>query len=307
MVCRRRLLGSLSLPGLGLSALSLLGSGCHIQNCELVETALRDRECKLRELSEEVERLRGQNEALARELGVTRESASAKTALPKPELASQSYALTAVKLGMQTGGYNADKSDPGDEMLQVVLIPEDSDKSPIKAPGTLDVFAYEVTKEGIKKLIGTWRVSPDQLRKTWSNNIIATGYFVKLPWKAYPSTKKMRVVARFTLTDGRPFEADKDFEVTLVEPQYQKPQTSEYPDVPAVTETAPGGEMSLPMPKKEEPPLAPPEKDSEGPEIPQAPRPGAAEPAAHWQPAQAGRPSGPAVQLLKPVVRSAKQ
>jgi hypothetical protein len=284
-----------------LAGLFLLIAGCHIQNCELVETALRDRECKLRELSEELDRLRGQNASLERELGVVRTTDSSKVVMPSPELASQTYTLTTLELGMQTGGYNNDRV-AGDEMLQVVVIPKDPDKHAIKAPGTLDVFAYEITQEGIKNPIGSWRVSPDQLRKTWSNNILASAYFVRLPWKAFPTLKKMRVLTRFTLNDNRRFEAEKDFEVMLVEPQDQKIQPCDYPDVPLIMESVPSGpaEMTLPMPRKAEPPVAPP---SEGPVIP-APKTTTAETASHWQPAQSLPPLSSVIQLQKPIPRS---
>src|SRR5262245_27477646 len=87
------------------SALFLLAAGGCCHNCEVVETELRDRECKLREMIDEVDRLRCQNTALGRELGVKRSTESAK-AMPSPELSSQSYTLSSVELGMQTGGYN---------------------------------------------------------------------------------------------------------------------------------------------------------------------------------------------------------
>src|SRR5262249_8063743 len=81
----------------------LFAAGCCCQNCEVVETELRDRECKLREMMDEVDRLRCQNTALERELGVKRSTESAKT-MPSPELSSQSYTLSSIELGMQTGG-----------------------------------------------------------------------------------------------------------------------------------------------------------------------------------------------------------
>jgi hypothetical protein len=300
MVRCRRCLGRFPVL-LCLCALSLLGTGCHIQNCEMVEMALRDRECKLRELTVEVDRLRSQNAALERELGVTRDTASAKTTLPTPELASQTYALTSIELGMQTGGYNNDR-DLGDEALQVVLLPRDPQKDSIKAPGTMDVFAYEVSKEGLKKLLCSWRVSPDQLSKTWRASLLGTGYYVKLPWKVFPTVEKMRIVVRFTLADGRSFEADKDIKVKLVELQNQKLQPSEYPDVPVLPEPR-GGEAPLPMPRKDEPPLAP--KDSKEPEGPQiTPKTGTTEPASHWQAAQTPPPLTAAVRLLTPVPSS---
>src|SRR5262249_1983104 len=180
---------------------ALSAAGCCCQNCELVEQALSDKECKLAEVTGEVERLRATNAALQRELGVTQNFAG-KAPLPTPELASQSYTLTSITLARQTGGYN-NNGPAADDARPVGLEPRDPDKSAIKAPGTMDVYAYEVSREGLKRLIGSWRVSSEQLRKTWRSGILSTGYFVVLPWKAYPTTEKLRLVVRFSLIDGR--------------------------------------------------------------------------------------------------------
>src|SRR5439155_24466275 len=53
------------------------------------------------------------------------------------------------------------------------------------------------------------------LRKTWRSGLLSSGYQVVLPWKAWPSSEKLRVTARFTLVDGRSFEADKDVSIRL--------------------------------------------------------------------------------------------
>ena len=184
-------------------ALLLAAGGCH-SCCEPVEADLRDRELKLHELGGEVNRLRACNEAMQRELDAVHATSSAKV---PPELAAQTYTLTAVVLGRQTGGYNVDDC-PGDEALQVVLEPRDTDGHSIKAPGTVEVHALEITPEGLKRPISAWLVTPEQLRKSWRSGFLSTGYFLVLPWKTWPGSEKVRVVVRFVLSDGRTFEAE---------------------------------------------------------------------------------------------------
>jgi hypothetical protein len=110
---------------------------------------------------------------------------------------------------------------PGDEALQVVLEPRDGDDHAIKAPGTLTIQTLEITPEGLKKPLCSWRVPPDALRRTWKSGLWSSGYFVTLPWKVFPGQERVRVVAQFVLPDGRSFEADKDVTIRLV-PEAQR-------------------------------------------------------------------------------------
>jgi hypothetical protein len=183
--------------------------GCH--NCDLVEAELRTRETELRETHAELAHAEAQNEALIRELRAVRQGSAWATS---PEQASQIYTLKQVVLGRGTGGYDDDDC-PGDEALQVVLEPRDLDGHTIKAPGTLHVEALETSPEGIKTPLSSWDLSPDQLRRTWRSGLLSTGYAVVLPWKSWPSSERVRVIARFTLIDGRVFEADKDVTIRL--------------------------------------------------------------------------------------------
>ena len=214
---RRRLIAI----GVGVA---LLLTGCR-SNCDLVEAELRTKDINLRETREELERQQAYNCALQREMAAIRGNTGQK--MPPAE-ASQIFTLKSIALGRQTGGLNED-GVPGDEALQIVLEPRDSDDHAIKAPGTLTIQAIEITPEGLKKPLSSWRVPPDALRRTWKSGLWSSGYFVTLPWKVYPSQEKLRVVAQFVLADGRFFEADKDVTVRLVPDAQRKVVTPEFP------------------------------------------------------------------------------
>jgi hypothetical protein len=205
----------------------LLACGCR-SRCDLVEAELRTKENHLREAREELQREQTYNGALQRELATLRSDPMAKIS---PEEASQTYTLKSIVLGRQTGGFNDDDL-PGDEALQVAVEPRDGDGHAIKAPGTLIVAALEVTPEGLKRQLCSWQIPPGALRKTWKSGLFSTGYVVVLPWKAYPTQEKMRVVAQFVLADGRSFEADKDVTIKLIPPANRKPLPAEMPSVP---------------------------------------------------------------------------
>jgi hypothetical protein len=204
-----------------------LACGCR-SRCDLVEAELRTKENHLRESREELVREQAYNGALQRELVTLRGNPMVKLS---PEEASQTFTLKSIALGRQTGGFN-DDNHPGDEALQVAVEPRDGDGHAIKAPGTLIVAALEVTPEGLKKPLCSWQIPPGALRKTWKSGLFSTGYVVVLPWKAYPTQEKMRVVAQFVLADGRSFEADKDVTIKLIPPANRKPLPPEMPSAP---------------------------------------------------------------------------
>jgi len=220
-------------------------SGC--KNCDLVEAELRTRENDVRTLKDDLYQAQLHNAALMREICAIRQSGPAQ--IP-PEQASQIYTLKEVTLGRQTGGYDDDHL-PGDEALQVVLEPRDVDGHVIKAPGALHVEALEISMEGLKIPLSSWDVPPDQVRRTWRSGLWSNGYFVVLPWKNWPSSDRLRVVARFTLADGRVFEADKDVAVHLTPAVHRRtpamPPADGSRPAPLVPETP------LPVPRKVEP------------------------------------------------------
>jgi hypothetical protein len=222
----------------------LLGMGLAVAGCrrsDLVEAELRTRERQLRETREELDRTEGYNAALQHELKDLRQNPAAKIS---PEQASQIYGVRGIALGLQTGGYHGD-SRQGDQALQVVLEPRDPDGQAIKAPGSLNVIALEINPEGLKTPLSSWTIGSDQLRRTWRNGLFSTGYYVMLPWKKWPSTTRLRVVAQFTLSDGRAFEAEKDVTLHLIPDGHRQPPPAMSPADPLAPDL---GEIDLPSP-----------------------------------------------------------
>jgi hypothetical protein len=251
------------LPMKALLALGLFFAVNGCRNCDLVEAELRTRENDVRALKGDLGQAQLHNAALMREICALRQNGPA---LIPPEQAAQVYTLKEVTLGRQTGGYDDDHL-PGDEALQVVLEPRDVDGHVIKAPGALQVQALEISTEGLKIPLSSWDVPPDHLRRTWRSGLWTNGYFVVLPWKNWPSSDRVRVIARFTLPDGRVFEADKDVTVHLT-PAVHRRATPPMPpaDPPGVPSPVP--ETPLPVPRKVEPqPVASAHNWCQAPEV----------------------------------------
>jgi hypothetical protein len=276
-----------------LLGLAMLAGAAGCRSCDLLEAELRSRESAMNELRCELARADAHNDALQREVCALRSGSAAKIS---PEFASQTYTIKQIVLARQTGGYDED-GVPGDEALQVVLEPRDADGHAIKAPGTLHVEALEISPEGLKRPLSAWDVPPEKLRQSWRNGLFSTGYYIVLPWKACPSTERVRVVAQLTLADGRVFEADKDVAIHPMTMPNRKADPNGCPIAPPETPSPFDGEV-LPLPRKVDP--VPPPATS-GPSLTPATVTTSLKPAATvWRPA-APRPLPEAVRLLPPV------
>lgn len=180
------------------------------RNQELLENELRARDFQYREALEEMRRAEGRNDSLLREIEALRKGSK----LP-PEQAGQLYGLRKILLGRGTGGEDRD-GIPGDEALSVFVEPRDSDDHTVKMPGKLTITALEINFQGVKVPLCSWDISQEQLRQSWKQGLLSTGYHLILPWKVFPKEENVRVVAQVVLPDGRVFEADKDIRVRVV-------------------------------------------------------------------------------------------
>jgi hypothetical protein len=255
-------------------ALAAAVAGCR-HSCDRVEEELRAREIDVRELREELDRCSIYNQSLQHELRALRGDVG-----PGGEPANPVRSLS---LGRSTGARN-DSDCPADDCLQVVLEPKDCDNQSVKVPGAALIQVQEITKEGTKRPLSTWEVPPEQLRKSWRNGLMTTGYVLVFPWKVYPSTEKLRVTAQFQVPDGRVFEADKDITIRLV-PANRRPAPADKPATPAAPDGPP-----LPSPRPLDPDKIGQQSAPEVPGVLASPR----------QQADLSA-SSPAAEMLKPV------
>lgn len=267
-------------------ALSLVLGGC--RSNDLLENELRARDFQYRELLDELKKSEFHNEALQRELQAIRQGRPLS-----PEQAAQTFTLKRITLGFLTKGIDNDKV-PGDEALQVVVEPRDGEDHIIKAPGSIQVIAQEVSPEGVKFPLATWDLGASQVRQHWKQGLIGSGYQFTLPWQQWPKFENIRVTVRFVLPDNRVFEADKDVKLRLP-PRDLLPRPApapEEPSLPPVESTS--QRVSFKQNGKTPPPAG---NWQPGPgTLPPSPQPGVVIPQGHWQ----RTPLRQAVQLLPP-------
>jgi hypothetical protein len=196
--------------------LLFLSTGCRSNKTNKIEGELRSREEMYREAVEEQRRMEANNQALRMEIEALR--AKEKVA---PEIAPTVYGVKRIVLGRETGGVDQDKT-PGDELLRVVVEPHDASDRAFKVPGSMQIYALEITPQGIKTPLCMWDIAPDKVQESWKDNLLSAGYTLTLPWKNLPIYENVRIIVRFTTPDQRAFEADRDIKVRLVPGAIQK-------------------------------------------------------------------------------------
>jgi hypothetical protein len=183
---------------------------------DLVEAELRAQERHIIELKSELDRKEGALHSL--DLEVERLQQSAAGVKPGTEPPPPG-AIKEITLGRLTGGYRANPKSQYDDSLQFLIEPRDGDGHSIKMPGSLHIELFEITSAGIKVPLSQWDVTHRELRRSWDQPLFGgSAYRILIPFKALPSSERMRVVIRFTTLDGKPFEAEKDFTIRLPGP-----------------------------------------------------------------------------------------
>jgi hypothetical protein len=122
-----------------------------------------------------------------------------------------------LKFGELTGGDNSDSTQTIDNELKVYVVPLDGDGTPIKAAGTFTVEAFDLDDPG-KPLVGTWRFSPEQVRKLFYNQLLLYTYVLPCPWSKQPAHADLTVRVTFddTLT-GRQFVGQVQAKVRIAD------------------------------------------------------------------------------------------
>ncbi len=230
--------------------LALALTGCR-SSSDLIEAELRTKDQDLRQIRAQLEKTKAYNRYLQQEVQMWQQSAGGGPIGPN---GPTPCAIRSIQLGRQTGGLDEDGA-PGDEALQVVIEPRDFENHPVKVtPASLQIQALEISNEGLKRPIGAWQITPEDLRRTWRSGLLTNGYYLNLAWKAPPTTPKVRVIVQWICSDGRPFEAEKDVTVRLLPGVHQPmpPATESAPRMPsAPTATTPAAPLapSLPAPQ----------------------------------------------------------
>jgi hypothetical protein len=198
--------------GLTAAFLSITLAGCRQTSSEYVEAELRVQSRKVADL----QNILAQRDAEIQTLRstVTTYQASHVKPTEAPETVYRDTALSRISLTLATGGKDADLDGKDDGMV-VGVAPHDYDGDAFKCPGNCKVQLFEAPASGARKQIGEWIFPAERLRTLWRSSLLGQGYHLTFGWQTPPTEKRLRVLVTFSTVDGRTFEAEKEFDVSL--------------------------------------------------------------------------------------------
>ena len=185
---------------IALACIALLGGCAKPRRPELVEVS----NAQYRDALTELMRTENRNNALTRD-DPSRQGVDVSETASIP-------ATQRIALGRLTGGIDRDGL-PGDELLSVVVEPQDHAAKPLRTPGNLEVIAYSTSADA-KAPIATWKVPEDKLALLWKQGLFNAGYHLEFAWPTPPTCDQLRLVARLTTADGRVYEAAKELKIS---------------------------------------------------------------------------------------------
>jgi len=129
------------------------------------------------------------------------QAAGAKPEAPAPKV-EDPFRAVAVQFGKGTdvlglGGKVAD------ERLKVVVEPLDAEGDTVKRAGALELDVFE-SGAGGAKLYALWKLTPEELAKTWLSGLGTYAYVMKFPWPGGkpPQGDKLVLKMKFTPLEG---------------------------------------------------------------------------------------------------------
>jgi hypothetical protein len=143
-----------------------------------------------------------------------RQSLNNLTALPSPEQAENSFRVTGIEIvSLLSGGLDRD-DEPGDELLTLLVSPQDRTGETLRTDGTLTVEAFDFSQTGEQQRIGLWEFAGRDLADLWHSGVIGRGFRLVKPWQTMPSSGEVTVHVRLVSSDGRQFNQTGRLTVT---------------------------------------------------------------------------------------------
>lgn len=183
------------------------------QEQDIVEAELRGQERHIQELKAELDRKEGTIHSLDLEVEKLQQAQAGRKPAGEPVPPG---VIKEITLGRLTGGYRNNPKSVYDDSLQFLIEPKDADGHALKVPGSMHIELFEITPAGLKVPLSAWDITQREVRRSWDQPLFGgPSYRILIPFKALPTSEKMRVIVRFTTLDGALFEAEKDFTIRL--------------------------------------------------------------------------------------------
>jgi hypothetical protein len=196
---------------LGAAALAV---GCASRGqMDILESRLRQQEDSIVQLQGQLSTSESQLQASRREAADLRTQLADGTRTARVEQLSALGQVEAIELNRYlTGGLDRDGKS-GDELLSAMIVPKDAQGNLVKAPGSVSVTVFDLSKPEAQQRIGRWDFSPKESESLWMSSFLWSGYVVRVPWQKRPQSTNLLVLARLKTIDGRQFDTSQTIKI----------------------------------------------------------------------------------------------
>ncbi|MFA5252553.1 MAG: hypothetical protein WC454_08220 [Phycisphaerae bacterium] len=156
------------------------------------------------ELKSQIEQSKSENEQLKSQVQVL-------SKLPSEARIEDLYDLQKIKITRYTNIYDRDK-DGKKEKLIVYIQPIDEQDDKVKATGAVDVELWDLNKADGEAKLGSWHVTPAELKTLWRATLITINYRLPFDVADKITGKEKELVVKVTFTDypsGKVFKEQK--------------------------------------------------------------------------------------------------
>lgn len=200
-----------------LCASALTVTGCQLGSSARVsslEAQIRDQDSRILNLTRSLEDARAELGVANLESRALRESFNNLTPPPSTEQVENSFRVTAIEIvQLLSGGLDRD-NHPGDELLTLLVAPQDRLGETLRAAGSLSVEVFDFSLDGEQRQLGRWTFTDGELSDLWHNGLIGRGYRLVQRWDTVPSSNEVSVHVRLVTRDGRQFDETSRLTIT---------------------------------------------------------------------------------------------
>jgi outer membrane murein-binding lipoprotein Lpp len=191
-----------------------LAAGCASRGqLDILESRLRQQDDQITQLQNQVTTTQSQLQAARRESDDLRTQVADGTRPARVEQVAALGTVEGIELNRYlTGGLDRD-GKPGDELLSVLIAPTDAQGNLVKAPGSVSVALFDLSKPEAQQRIGHWEYSPKQSDGLWVSGFLGSGYVIRVPWQERPLSPNLLVHARLKTIDGRQFDTSQSIKI----------------------------------------------------------------------------------------------
>jgi outer membrane murein-binding lipoprotein Lpp len=191
-----------------------LAAGCASRGqLDILESRLRQQDDTITQLQNQVTTTQSQLQAAHRESTELRTQLAENTRNARVEQVSALGQVEGIELNRYlTGGLDRD-GKPGDEIFSAYVVPTDSQGNVVKAPGSVAVTLFDLSKPEPQQRIGRWEYSAKDADALWHSGFLGSGYIIRQPWQQRPESANLLVHARLKTIDGRQFDTSQTIHI----------------------------------------------------------------------------------------------